>query len=55
MVSDSFTKYQYHLYFTGRTDAAAEAPILWLPDEKSQLTEKTLMLGKIEGKRRSGW
>ena len=22
---------------------------------KSQLTEKTLMLGKIEGKRRSGW
>ena len=39
--------------FTGRTDAEAEAPILWPSDAKSQLTEKkTLMLGKIEGKRR---
>ena len=26
--------------FTGRTDAEAEAPILWLPDVKSQLTGK---------------
>ena len=25
--------------FTGRTDAEAEAPILWLPDEKCQLTD----------------
>ena len=42
--------------FTGRTDAEAEAPILWPSDAKSQLTEKkTLMLGKIEGKRRRGW
>ena len=24
-------------YFTGRTDAEAEAPILWPPDVKSQL------------------
>ena len=39
--------------FTGRT--AAEAPILWPPDEKSQLSEKTLMLGKTEGKRRRIW
>ena len=31
----------------------AEAPILWPPDAKSSL-EKTLMLGKIEGKRRRG-
>ena len=38
--------------FTGKTDA--EAPILWLPDAKSQLTEKDLMLGKIEGRRRRG-
>ena len=38
--------------FTGRTDAEAEAPILWPPDVKSQLFGKTLMLGKIEGKRR---
>ena len=30
----------------------AEAPILWPPDKKSQLTGKTLMLGKIEGRRR---
>ena len=26
--------------FTGRTDAEAEAPILWPPDAKSQLTGK---------------
>ena len=37
-----------------RTDPAAEAPILWPPDAKSWLTKKTLMLGKIEGKRRRG-
>ena len=33
--------------FIGRTDAEAETPILWPPDEKSWLIEKTLMLGKI--------
>ena len=32
----------------------AEVPILWPPDAKSQLVEKTLMLGKIEGRRRRG-
>ena len=32
----------------------AEAPILWPPDVKSNSLEKTLMLGKIEGKRRRG-
>ena len=31
----------------GRTDAEAEAPILWPPDAKSQLLEKILVLGKI--------
>ena len=41
--------------FIGRTVAEAEAPIFWSPDMKSQLTEKTLMLGKIEGKRKSRW
>ena len=41
--------------FIGRTDAKAEAPILWSPDGKSWLTGKTLMLGKIEGRRRRGW
>ena len=32
----------------GRTDTEAETPILWPPDAK------TLMLGKIEGRRRRG-
>ena len=40
--------------FIGRTDAEAETPILWPPDAKSCLLEKTLMLGKIEGRRRRG-
>ena len=37
--------------YIGRTDAETEAPILWPPDAKSQLIEKTLMLGKLEGRR----
>ena len=41
--------------FTGRTDAKAEAPVLWPPDAKSWLIGKDLMLRKIEGKRRRGW
>ena len=36
--------------FIGRTDAEAETPILWPPDS----LEKTLMLGKIDGRRRRG-
>ena len=35
--------------FIGRTDAEAEAPILWPPDGKIWLVEKPLMLGTIEG------
>ena len=35
-------------------DAEAEAPILWPPDAKADSLEKTLMLEKIEGKRRRG-
>ena len=38
--------------FIGKTDAKAEAPILWPPDERVDSLEKTLMLGKIEGRRR---
>ena len=38
--------------FSGRTDAEAETPILWLPHAKSWLTEKTLMLQGIGGSRR---
>ena len=37
-----------------RTDAGTEALVLWPPDENSLSLEKTLMLGKIEGKRRRG-
>ena len=33
--------------FTGRTDAEAEAPILWQPDVKSQLIGKTLMWERL--------
>ena len=38
--------------FIGRTNAEAEALIFWPLDAKSQLIRKTLMVGKIEGKRR---
>ena len=41
--------------FIGSTYAEAEAPILWPPDAKSQPLKKTLILGKIEGRRRMGW
>ena len=37
--------------FMGRTDAEAETPILLPPDMRTNSLEKTLMLGKIEGKR----
>ena len=40
--------------FIGRTDVEAETPILWPPDVKSWLIWKTLMLGKIEGRRERG-
>ena len=39
--------------FIGRTDVKGEIPIFWPPDESS--CEKTLMLGKIEGRRRRRW
>ena len=40
--------------FTGRTDIENETPILWPPDVKNDSLEKTLMMGKIEGRRRRG-
>ena len=40
--------------FIGRTDDEAETPILWPPLEITDSLEKTLMLGKVEGKRRRG-
>ena len=39
--------------FVRRTDVEAETPILWPPVAKNSL-KKTLMLGKIEGRRRRG-
>ena len=38
--------------FIGRTDA--EASILWPPNVKTNSMEKTLKLGKTEGKRKRG-
>ena len=38
--------------FIGKTDAEAETAMICPPDAKNQLMEKTLMLGKIEGRRR---
>ena len=40
--------------FIGRTDVEDETPILWPPDRSADSFEKTLMLGKIEGRRRRG-
>ena len=40
--------------FNGRTDVEAETPILWPPGQRADSFEKTLMLGKIEGRRRKG-
>ena len=40
--------------FIGRTDAEAEAPILWPPDAKSQLTGKDPDAGKDQGQEEKG-
>ena len=37
--------------FIGRTDAETEAPVLW---QRTASLEKTLMLGKIESRKRRG-
>ena len=41
-----------HQIFIGRIDAEAEAPILWLPDAKSQLTGKVSCWEKVRRRRR---
>ena len=38
----------------GRTEAEAETPVLWPLMRRADSLEKTLMLGKIEGRRRRG-
>ena len=40
--------------FIGRANAGTEPPTLWPPDRGANSLEKTLILGKIEGKRRRG-
>ena len=40
--------------FIGWTDAKTEAPILWHLMQRTDSLEKTLMLGKIDGRRRRG-
>ena len=40
--------------FIGRTEVEAETSILWPPDAKTWFIWKTLMLGKIEGRRIRG-
>ena len=41
--------------FTTKTDAEAEAPILWLTDVKSWLTGKDPNAGKDWGQEENGW
>ena len=40
--------------FIGGTDVEAETPILWHLMQRADSFEKTLILGKIEGRRRRG-
>ena len=40
------------LNIIGRTDAEAKTLIPWPPDGKCNSLEKTLMLGKVKGRRR---
>ena len=41
--------------FIGKTDAEAEAPILWPPDVKSRLNGKDPDAGKDWGQEEKGW
>ena len=41
--------------YLGRTDAEAEAEYFGHLMQRADSLEKTLMLGKIEGRRRRGW
>ena len=41
--------------FTGRTDVEVEAQYIGRLMQRADSLEKTLMLGKIEGRRRRGW
>ena len=41
--------------FIGKTDAKVKVPVLWPPDAKTLRIGKTLILGKLENKKRRGW
>ena len=49
--SQSYRKYTLNI---GRTDAEAEALVVWPLSQKADSLGKTLMLEKIEGKGRRG-
>ena len=51
-ISQSWRKSTLNIHW--KNYAAADAPILWAPDAKSQSAGKTLKLRKIEGGRRRG-
>ena len=40
--------------FIGGTDVEADMPIFWPPDARADSFENTLMMGKIEGRKRRG-
>ena len=48
------TKGNQSWIFIGRADVEAEAPVFWSPDAKADSLENTMMLGKIESKKRRG-
>ena len=48
-----FSKGNQHWIFTGKTDA--KVPIFGQLSQRANSLEKTLMLGKFEGKKRRGW
>jgi len=53
-IREGYPKDNQSWIFIESIDAKAEASILWPPDAKNSL-DKSLMLGKIEGRRRMGW
>ena len=52
--NQSILKENQSQIFIGRTDAEAEAPILWPLMRRANSLGKTLMLAKTEGRRRRG-
>ena len=54
-IQPAHTKGNQSWIFIGRTDAEAETPILGHLMWRTDSLEKTLMLGKIECRRRRGW